>query len=341
MKTKNLSLLLATLLGASLTACNSGAGSPTGTSSNQINNAESATTQQVNVGAAGNNIGFVGTDKGELEYYRNDKFIKILHKFEDKVTKVFIPDNRRGGVTLTFYVATEGDHLFGGEVYLNRCVLDVGMIRATCNRIDTYYDTSEDTNLSSSMFFDEQGNGYFMLDPTVGNHTLPTDDNAKYSRLGKYVNNTPVWTKYIKEVDLNDYFALRGPQILEDDNGVIKITHGSEFSSGVASVDTNSNDLKASPVIDDTVNLFGIISLDKDYNGFSIYGGNLYRVINGYRVGASLHEFEDSVEGISTTYFSVYVVTNGKELKKCNYDGNCTTIDKFTNTPKAVAFQTF
>ena len=330
MTTKNLSLLLATLLGASLTACNSGAGSPISKSTNQVNNTESVTTQEIIVGATDKNIGFVGTDNGDLEYYDNDKFIKIVHKFEDKVSKLYIANVQTDNITV--YVATHSEN---HELYINKCVLETATTATTCNRIDTYDDVGADTPPYSSMFFDLYGNGYVMLG-TTKSYFVDTDNN-KYSRLGKYISNTLVWTKYIKETFLSDNKALESPQILKDDNGVIQIAH----YHGVASVDTNSNDLKASPVIDDTVNLFGIISLYKDYNGFSIYGGNLYRVINGYRVGASLHEFEDSVEGISTTYFSIYVVTTGKELKKCNYDGNCTTIDKFTNTPKAVAFQTF
>ena len=330
MKTKNLSLLLATLLGASLTACNSGAGSPISKSTNQVNNTESVTTQEIIVGATDKNIGFVGTDNGDLEYYDNDKFIKIVHKFEDKVSKLYIANVQTDNITV--YVATHSEN---HELYINKCVLETATTARACNRVGTCDVVEADTPPYSSMFFDLYGNGYVMLG-TTKSYFVDTDNN-KYSRLGKYISNTLVWTKYIKETFLSDNKALESPQIRKDDNGVIQIDH----YHGVASVDTNSNDLKASPVIDDTVNLFGIISLYKDYNGFSIYGGNLYRVINGYRVGASLHEFEDSVEGISTTYFSVYVVTNGKELKKCNYDGNCTTIDKFTNTPKAVAFQTF
>ncbi|HCY39309.1 MAG TPA: hypothetical protein DHV02_05540 [Neisseriales bacterium] len=330
MTTKNLSLLLATLLGASLTACNSGAGSPISKSTNQVNNTESVTTQEIIVGATDKNIGFVGTDNGDLEYYDNDKFIKIVHKFEDKVSKLYIANVQTDNITV--YVATHSEN---HELYINKCVLETATTATTCNRIDTYDDVGADTPPYSSMFFDLYGNGYVMLG-TTKSYFVDTDNN-KYSRLGKYISNTLVWTKYIKETFLSDNKALESPQILKDDNGVIQIAH----YHGVASVDTNSNDLKASSVIQDTYGVFGIKSLDQYYNGFSLSYNNIYRIIDGHRVSASLHKFIDEVSEMSTTNDSVYVVTKGKELKKCNYDGNCATIDKFHDIPKAVAFQNF
>jgi len=82
------------------------------------------------------------------------------------------------------------------------------------------------------------------------------------------------------------------------------------------------------------------VSFSGDSNGFvTVDRGMLYRYVGDSFKGKS-HQFSDRPIAVSYAQDNVYVVTAGKELKRCDKDGGgCATVEKYRDTPTGVAFQ--
>lgn len=93
-----------------------------------------------------------------------------------------------------------------------------------------------------------------------------------------------------------------------------------------------------------TMDSFGSIpqgaSFDNNRTGFVVTDDkNLDKYINDdFSQGGIIHKFSDKPLAVSYTDGDVYIATEGKELKKCSTDGNCTTLDSFFAPVVAVSF---
>ena len=104
MKTKNLSLILATLLSAGLTACNSGGSNPA--SKNTQNAVAESAVEALTTPNNSYSAGVVLTSDGNLDYYKNDKFMGKLWHFEDTPVAVDMVASYSGDAIWVVYVGT-------------------------------------------------------------------------------------------------------------------------------------------------------------------------------------------------------------------------------------------
>ncbi len=81
------------------------------------------------------------------------------------------------------------------------------------------------------------------------------------------------------------------------------------------------------------------VSFNANGHGYTIASKYLYRYQNDQYINR-IHTFSDTPLALSYAGDYVYVVTSGKELKRCASDGsdNCSTLHKFEDTPTGVAF---
>ena len=309
-----LSILLLTLAGASLTACNSGAsGASTPNSTNLAHNESSVKSTQDT--SLGHNIGLVITKDGNLDFYKDDKFISTVWKFEDTPTAVRIASvgDLATNKPLVAYIATRD-----GDGILKRCTAaPLSGDGMDCVTIDRFKDPVSAANL------DENGDGYAI--------SIGDDFDDDYSTVSKYVNNKLIDSKKIFR-RLLDRTSLpvysNGLEVYNDTlyfvNGksrLLKYTFGGKLDT-LAKLDKN---------------LFSF-SVDKDLNGYGIGEHSLYHILAGGDL-ERVHTFEDLPLNLSSTGSWIYVVTDGEELKKCDTGGNCSTIDKFGSTPMGVSFR--
>jgi len=313
-KIKKLSLVLLSLVMISLAACNSGGGvggAQTNTSRATTNikslqyDLNDSITGKLGV------IGFVLTSKGNLNYYEDDRFVKTVWKFEDTVDRVKIAKvgNGRDDPTIV-YVSTHVTgklmrHNRNGEIH--RC--SITTIAVDCETIDKFEHIIYDFAL------DGHGDGY----------VLARTENLD-AIVYQYANNQLVANR--------GHFKRHGGKIEIYDGQLYNLT-----SNLVEVYDFNNETMRTIREVPDSYD-FNKSVVDKDLNG---YGYNikheLYKISNGHRDEPSLHKFEDIVVELSSIGSAVYAITSGKELKKCDINGDCSTIDTFALDPVSVAFK--
>lgn len=308
---KKLSLLLLALSGAGLTACNSGSSSTQAPKQNTVANTESVTEQKLDAsesivlsnplqGVHGT-IGVAVTDGKNLDYYRDDKFIGIIHKFEDVPDRVQIAQvGIRGTQSTIIYVVTYSPNYTAKLIH--KCVQPPSGGNFVCSQI---YSTKE---AITGIRFDGNGNGYAL----ISDYGLVRFANDKVVDVRTDINGHSldasgdtifIRTTYSQIIRLNGFY----------DNY---------------------------PLIYDTGKNFKSFSIDGELNGYMFEYRYLYSMYNGH-VGRLLHSFEDNINGISSTGSAIYVGTRGKELKKCTPSGDCSTIDKFGDSVNDVSFREF
>lgn len=345
---KKLSLLLLALSGASLTACNSGSSSTQAPKQNTVANTESVTAQKLNAseGIAESTpsikadehatIGYVITKDGNLDFYKNDEFIGVVHKFEDKGNKVQIAQVGDGVNPNIVYVSTYAKpslKRFPEQGVIHRCIISASGKSANCSEI---YRRQDDPSIGN-FTFDGNGNGYVNtpegLVRFVGNREVGVRTDIKgavsINRTGnnnffikKGSDSTTGMTTYLEYAGFTDY----QPKEYQVSSGNYLL------------YDTSIDDIK-----------YGVA-------GYALCSNNLCSLGGG--VAVRRHGFEDNPTGLSSvvtridpknyiyvstaTYPSPYEVESGKgELKKCTPDGNCSTIDTFKSGAMGSSFVTY
>jgi len=320
-----LSILLLTLAGGCLTGCNSGAsGASTPNSTNLAHNESSVkSTQDTSLGY---NIGLVITKDGNLDFYKDDKFISTVWKFEDQPTSVRIASVGDLDTNKPFvaYVTTKTEGIAGysGDGgLLKRCAAaPLSGNGMECVTIDSFEDPVYAANL------DKKGDGYAI---SIG----------ESSTISRYVNNrlvafTQIPRKLLSKKNLGNiktYVAYSNG--LEVYNGNLFFVDGRH--SRILYNIFGKQDIYYVAELGE--NLFSF-SVDKDLNGYGIGKYSLYHILAGRKLDV-VHTFEDIPLNLSSTGSWIYVVTAGKELKRCGTGGDCSTIDTFGSTPLGVSFR--
>lgn len=303
-----LSMLLLTLAGASLTACNSGAGgSPTttATATNMVNATESVPMLLDNAGIkASGTIGVVVTAEGNLDYYMDDKFMGVKYHFEDTPHSVDLVSVN----PLIIYVTTQAK--LGGE--LKKCTVNASN-KLVCATIDRFQD------YPVAAKFDEFGNGYAFSRGNISfvNRNSVTkyyhDSAVEVKRTGKFADD-----EYKGSMTLYDggfYFPYGDIRKYNFDNNEVSV------------MDKNSD--------------YNIVafSLDDSLTGYgTTFSRDLVMIENGKIIPKSLHKFEDFPDSISVAGSSIYVGAE-MELKRCIPSGWCQRIDTFNTAVKAISFK--
>jgi len=308
---KKITLLLNTVIClAVLSGCNSGASgasTPNSTNLATLNESSVKSTQDTSFG---HNIGLVVTNDKNLDFYKDDKFISTVWKFEDQPTSVRIASVGDLATNKPFvaYVTTKIRGFIGRGGILKKCTAaPLSGDGMDCVTIDRFNDTVYAANL------DENGNGY----------TINVGDAL--STVSKYANNQLIDYKFVQGWLLSSYngslevyndtlYFVNGGRLLKYNFGEKQDTV-TEFNKGLAS-----------------------LSVDKDLNGYGNDDYSLYHMLAGSNL-EKVHTFEDRITNISSTGSWIYVVTDGNELKKCDTGGDCSTIDTFGSTPTGVSFR--
>lgn len=355
---KKLSLLLLALSGAGLTACNSGSSSATqAPKQNTVASIESITEQKINAseGIAESTpsikadehatIGYVITKDGNLDFYKNDKFIGVVHKFEDKGNKVQIAEVGDGYNLNIVYVSTYAHpRTLPEQGVIHKCFISANGNSASCSEIYRIEDGASIENFA----FDGNGNGYvqthkglvrFKGDRVYGvrndiiNFVSLNGNNHFFTRKS-YNENTGIST-FLEYAGFDDYQPKEH-----------QISSGKYYFYNYMSID-NVNSI-------DGIKGYALCFMpgekQNDHSFCSIYKGHASR----------MHGFEDTPTGISSivtrinnynynyiyvstaTYPSPYQKESGKgELKKCDPSGYCSTIDTFKSGAMDSAFATY
>ena len=327
-----------------LSGCNSGAGGASTPNSTNLATPNESSVKSTQDTSLGNNIGLVITSGGNLNFYKDDKFISTVWKFEDRPTAVKIASvgDLATNKPLVAYVATMRE-VGDNAGILKRCTAaplsGEGM---DCVTIDRFKHQVYAVNL------DENGDGYAI--------SSDNDLMHAYLRVSKYVNNKLVDYQHLSAglllgVRKNGFSDLKyaysnGLEVYNDtlyfvkESRLFKYTFGGkvetirEFPKDLWKF-TDKVGMGTNGELDEDLFSF---SVDKDLNGYAIGEHSLYHMLaGGYFV--KVHTFEDKLLNLSSTGSSIYVVTNGKELKRCNTGGNCSTIDTFASLPVGVSFR--
>lgn len=347
MKSIKLLVLLVALAGAGLTACNSGSSGTQSPKLNTVVSNESVTATKLDESAGitlsnplqdtNGTIGAVITKGGNLDYYQNDKFIGVVHKFEDYPSHVQIAQvGIKGQSPTIIYVTTYVRHTYRSDKeqgVIHKCVLPPSGGKFEC--LEIYRD---DKGVVYNINFDGNGNGYAMsskgLLNFVGDRLLGVRTDIKNLIPAPYANAG------------NEFLtATHNPT-----TSIYTISEYSGFSDNQPKLHTISSNNRAlsSISIDSRIRMEGYSichftgdSSKSDYSLCSISDGTAVKM-NG---------FEDYPTGLSSLVSSVYVSTindstssmsMGKgELKKCTYSGYCSTIDKFDTGAMDVSFKTY
>lgn len=363
MRTK-LSLLLLSLTGAALTACNSGAGNPA--ANNSANSIESIPVESVlNVTIANHSgnkslqagsdadIGVAVTADKRLFWYQDGKFWATVWHFADKPTGVWY-----NGTSV--YVTTEGKEL-------KKCDVDAAN-HLDCKTIDTFQD------IPFSPKFDKYGNGFVR---TLDRSTL----ERKFSqiRLFAYVNN-----KYIERVEDLKFdgveLALSAKLSLQPDGSLIGISPAADdqgnslikrcYNMGnynysncslIKAVSPDPYDLRTHMNGRDKISIEYVnvvnhkVRLLRYFSPVADYGyGNTYQFLETNDSAQQIDNFashmferhffiaQDSSFSASSAGDATYVTWNGEKsaIKKCNGDTvpTCSTFDTTASEFIAVSF---
>lgn len=260
-------------------------------------------------------IGVVITKKGNLDYYQDDKFVGVIHKFEDTPTAVQIAQVEDASNSTIIYVATHSREFFDNgdrTVLIHKCILSNNHKETDCSVIYEYKKTSVPE--ISGLSLDGYGNGYAI---------------SNYGLL-RFSNNRKVDYRNIS----GNAIDMGGNYIFVQKNGHILKFDG-YFDTNPTTVST-------------THKFYGQFSVDKDMNGYAIDNEhNLYKLSNGdaWRV---VHTFEDRTYGVSSIGSAVYVAVGVKGndnrpglLHKCDTAERCAAIDKFDGAAVGVSFRAY
>lgn len=335
---KKLSLLLLALSGAGLTACNSGSSSTQTPKQNTVANTESVTAQKLDASTGmaesipsikgdHGTIGYVVTSEGNLDYYNDDKFIRIVYKFPDHADGVQLVQVGNAIIDRPsiIYVSTHTAN-FGAfrsnSAKIYRCLHFLNQRTVQCSQIydlDVGVAANGEIDMIGGIYFDANGNGF-------ATHS---------SGILQFKDNTHIKTKNLVANNID----MAGNTIFLGYNGAINKFEGIDDTT---------------PIKYPTENIINKFSIDKDANGFATYnnpgilhGKLLYRVARGN--ATVIHQFENEPVSLSSLGPVVYVGTKdsrssfGKygELKKCDLSGNCSTIDTFGSGAMGVSFREF
>jgi len=350
---KKFNLLLNTVICLTmLSGCNSGAGGASTPNSTNLATPNESSVKSTQDTSLGHNIGLVITHDGNLDFYRDDKFISTVWKFEDIPTAVKIASvgDLATNKPLIAYVATMSNRK-GSDGILKRCTAaplsGEGM---DCVTIDRFGDEVYAVNL------DENGDGY----------AISSNKHERRSTISRYVNNNLVDYQQIKlsasllgkrQVDEENSFSAvdniysNGLEVYDDSLYFVKGTRLFKYTFGgkvetigeyvtegkFEAIGKYTKEFRLFPTSVEDVDLFSL-SVDKDLNGYVIGEHSLYRMLAGKKLDV-VHVFEDNPLNFSSTGSSIYVVTSGKELKRCDTGGSCSTIDTFGSTPVGVSFK--